>query len=120
MTSKLGAAAVGLGLLLALSACPKDGGGGSGGSVSAPIEGKWQVFNEKGTKTGQTVTITANKITMTTPNLSPTKGKATFSKKGDTIVADWYGAKQTFKVVDKDHVVMKKGAGVTWKLTRIK
>ena len=123
MATRCGITLLAIGLVLGFSACGKKGGDGgvTSGSVSAPVEGKWNAINEDGQPPArkQTVTVKSDHILFETDGLSPAEGKANFSAEGDKIVADWYGSKVTFTLVDADTVLFEK-AGVTWKLVRIK
>jgi hypothetical protein len=109
----LGATLAVLGLFTTMGACGGDAANGSGedGGVAAPLIGTWLVVNDEDVATGQVVTITADSIRMTTPNLSPSEGKAVFSKGDGTIVADWYGSTVTFTMLDMVSARMEKGPG---------
>jgi hypothetical protein len=96
----------------------ESGGGEAADSPAAPLLGSWDVENESGERTGQTVVITEDSITMNNPNgLNPSEGSATFRANGEVIEADWYGSEHTFSEITDSRVVMSDGSS-TWILVR--
>lgn len=100
------------GILLAAMGCQRE-------HPAAPIEGVWRVRSEDGRETGHVVTIGKDRITVTRPGREVRDGKASFRRHDEKVIADWYGSKVIFTVLDQDRVRMERGIEI-WQLERRK